>query len=72
MTNFRATEDGVRFVVCGNRDAEITVQLEESTQYVISFNREQHGLMETNRSGKLSIGVSLDEGTEVEVLIRKR
>ena len=72
MTNFAAREDGVSFTVCGNKDAEITVQLEEATQYVISFNGEQHGLMETNRSGKLSIGVSLDEGTAVDVEIRKR
>lgn len=72
VLNFTAAEEGIRFTVFGNKDAEITVQLEESAQYVISFNGEQHGLMETNRSGKLSIGVSLDEGTPVEVLIRKR
>ena len=72
VTDFAAREDGVSFTVWGNKDAEITVQLEESTQYVISYNGEQHGLMETNRGGKLSIGVSLDEGTPVKVQITRR
>lgn len=72
VENFAVKEDGISFQVAGYRDCEITVELEESTQYVISFNGEQHGLMETNRSGKLSIGVELEEGKDVEVSIVKR
>ena len=72
VTDFTVRENGVSFTVWGNKDAEITVQLEESTQYVITYNGDQHGLMETNRSGKLSIGVSLDEGVPVNVKITKR
>ena len=72
VENFAVMEDGASFKVCGYRDCEITVELEESTQYLITFNGEQHGLMETNRSGKLSIGLELEEGKEVEVVIKKR
>ena len=72
VTDFTVRENGVSFTVWGNKDAEITVQLEESTQYVITYNGDQHGLMETNRSGKLSIGVSLDEGVPANVKITKR
>ncbi len=72
VTDFAERENGVSFTVCGNKDAEITVQLAEQSQYVITFNGEQHGLMETGRSGKLSIGVALDEGTPVQVSIEKR
>ncbi len=72
VTDFQAGENGIRFTVWGNKDAEITVQMEENAQYVIRFNGEQHGLMETNRSGKLSLGVSLDEGMPVKVEITRR
>ena len=72
VTDFEAREDGLRFTVWGDKDAEITVQLQESAQYVIDFDGEQHGMMETNRSGKLSLGVSLDEGRPVRVEIIRR
>ena len=72
VTGFAAREDGVEFTVEGVKDAEITLELAEATQYVITFNGEQHGLMETNRSGKLSIGVVLDEGKPVRVKISER
>ena len=72
VNNLAAKENGVSFSVEGYRDCEITVELAESTQYVISYNGEQHGLMETNRSGKLSIGVELEEGSSVKVDIVKR
>lgn len=72
VENFAVKEDGITFTVEGYRDCEITVELEESTQYVISFDGEQHGLMETNRSGKLSMGLSLEEGKTVAVSIQKR
>ena len=72
VTDFQAGEDGIRFTVWGNKDAEITVLMEENAQYVIRFNGVQHGLMETNRSGKLSLGVSLDEGVPVKAEITRR
>ena len=72
VTGFAAREDGVEFTVEGVKDAEITLELAEATQYVVTFNGEQHGLMETNRSGKLSIGVVLDEGKPVRVKISER
>lgn len=72
VKNFMSREDGVEFTVEGTKDAEITVELAENTQYLITFNGEQHGFMETNRSGKLSIGVELDEGKPVQVKITER
>ena len=75
----KAVDKGVLFVPATGRgynsvhDTLKTLGLYDCAgQYVISYNGEQHGLMETNRGGKLSIGVSLDEGTPVKVQITRR
>lgn len=71
VTEFVETEDGVRFQVESGQDVQITLELEESTEYRIYVNGAQVGMMETNRSGKLSISVELD-GKAVAVKVVKR
>lgn len=70
VTEFVETEDGVRFQVESGQDVQITLELEESTEYRIYVNGAQVGMMETNRSGKLSISVELD-GKAVAVKVVK-
>jgi len=71
VTEFAETEDGVRFQVESGQDVQITLELEESTEYRIYVNGAQVGMMETNRSGKLSISVELDgEAAAVKVVKR--
>jgi len=71
VTEFAETEDGVRFQVESGQDVQITLELEESTEYGIYVNGTQVGMMETNRSGKLSISVEPD-GKAASVKVMKR
>ncbi|MCD8124480.1 MAG: endosialidase [Lachnospiraceae bacterium] len=68
---FAAREDGLSFRVESYRDCEITVELAESTQYLITYDGEQHGLLETNPPGNLSIGGELAVAHNVDGRITK-
>lgn len=64
-------EDGVQFVVNGTQDTQITVGLEENTEYHIALDKVDIGTMKTNMGGKLSISVELGEDAPVQVTIKK-
>lgn len=64
-------EDGIQFVVNGTQDTQITVGLEENTEYHIAFDKVDIGTMKTNMGGKLSISVELGEDAPVQVTIKK-
>lgn len=66
---FEVTEDGVSFTVEGAQDANITLGLEESTEYSIYVAGTKVSEMKTNLSGKLSISVELNEGAPVALRI---
>ena len=70
--HFRVTDEGVEFTVEGSKDAQITVQLENDTDYEIYVNDSAVGNMMTNMSGKLSVSVELEEGISVPVKAVKR
>ena len=69
---FKVTNAGVEFSVEGSQDAQITVQLEEDTDYEVYVNNVAAGNMKTNMSGKLSVSVELEEGVAVQVRAVKR
>lgn len=69
---FAVSDDGVEFEVEGDKDAQLTVQLAEDTEYEVFVNGAAAGGMRTNMSGKLSASVELNEGTPVKVKIRDR
>lgn len=71
VLNFTETEDGVTFVVEGAEDAQITVGLEEKTEYYVYINGENAGKMATNLGGKLNLSVELAGVGEVEVKVMK-
>ena len=71
VSHFKATEDGMEFEVEGNADAQITVEMEEDTEYTIEINGESTGTMRTNLGGKLSRSVELEPGKIVAVRIVK-
>lgn len=71
VTGFTETENGVIFTVEGDEDAQITVGLEEDTEYEVSVNDVNVGRMKTNLSGKLNISVELENAGEVKVQITK-
>ena len=71
VLNFQENSDGVSFVVEGDEDAQITVGLEDDTEYEVFINNESVGKMKTNLGGKLNMSVELAGAGEVKVKIIK-
>ena len=71
VLNFKEDENGVCFVVEGEEDAQITVGLQDDTEYEVLVNGESSGKMKTNMGGKLCVSVELAGVGEVSVKIVK-
>ncbi len=72
VEHFHVDDAKVEFLVEGSQDAQVTLQLEEDCEYEVFVDDAAVGGMKTNRSGKLVVGVELNEGTAVKVkVIRK-
>ena len=71
VTNMNATEAGVEFSVEGPEDAEITLGLQEATEYKILVDGSNVGQMKTNLGGKLTLSVELNPGQTVAVKVVK-
>lgn len=68
VTHFKEKEDGVSFEVEGPGDAQITVGLEENTDYHILVDGKNIGPMQTGVGGKLSFSVPLGNApSKVEI-----
>ena len=70
VTNFNAGEE-TSFVVEGNEDAQVTLELEAETEYKIAVNGNDIGTMKTNLGGKLMFSLELDENVQTNVNIKK-
>ena len=70
--HFSVNPDGVEFTVEGDRDAQITIQLEDDTEYEVYVDDVAVGGMKTNMSGKLVVSVELNEGAACRVKVVKR
>ena len=70
--HFRITAGEVEFTVEGKKDAQITIQMEDDTDYEVYVDGAAAGSMKTNMSGKLNISVELEEGKAVKVRAVKR
>jgi len=70
VNNFKANEGGVEFSVCGDEDAEITIELSENTDYTVNVAGRETS-MKTGISGKLSFSVNLAGEGEIKVVISK-
>lgn len=71
VNNFTATDKKISFTVEGDKDASITLGLEENVEYEITVAEESVGKMSTNLSGKLVLSVELEEGKAVKVDVVK-
>lgn len=71
VLDFNETEEGVTFTVEADEDAQITVGLEEDTEYSVTVDNTNIGRMKTNLSGKLSISIELANAGEIAVKIEK-
>ena len=72
VTDFDQTENTVAFTVEGPEDAQITLELEEETEYEISIDGKSAGTMKTNLGGKLSMSVELEGADKVAIKVEKR
>lgn len=70
VENLKATDSGVEFQVEGPEDAQVTVELEDETEYDIVIDGADAGKMKTNLGGKLSLSVELGEHP-VKVSVQK-
>lgn len=72
VREFAQTADAVCFVVEGDEDAQITLELAEETDYEITIDGESAGVMKTNLGGKLSISVELEGVDEVAIKVERK
>ena len=71
VTDFDQTENTVAFTVEGPEDAQITLELEEESEYEISIDGKSAGTMKTNLGGKLSMSVELEGAEKVAIKVEK-
>ncbi|MDO4304764.1 MAG: endosialidase [Bacillota bacterium] len=71
VLHFSENADGVSFEVEGDEDAQITLELEEDTEYEVFLAGKSIGKMKTNLGGKLNISVELAGVGEINVKITK-
>ena len=70
VSGLSVNEDVIRFFVEGNDNAQITLGLEEDTEYKVKVEDVIIGNMKTNISGKLSLSVELGR-RPVKVVVEK-
>lgn len=71
VLNFSETADGISFTAEGSEDAQITLGLEEDTEYEVLIDGNNIGKMKTNLGGKLNISVELEENKEVDIKVTR-
>lgn len=71
VLNLKASENAMSFQVEGPEDAQITLELEDETEYRVFVDDVNVGHMKTNLGGKLNLSVELTEETPVAVKIEK-
>ena len=71
VLDFTEKENGVEFVVEADEDAQITVGLDDDTQYEVFVDGKSMGSMTTGLGGKLSLSVELASAGEVPVRIER-
>ena len=71
VNHFAESQDGVSFEVEGAEDAQITIGLQDETEYEVFVNDESVGKMKTNLGGKLNVSVELSGAGEVKVAVKK-
>jgi hypothetical protein len=65
------SEKEISFFVCGNEDAQITLELEPEKEYKILIDDTNVGKMKTNLGGKLVLSVELSKDKQVQIKVIK-
>jgi hypothetical protein len=69
VLNFKEKENGVEFIVEGDADAQITVGLNDDTEYEVFIADKNMGKVKTGLGGKLSLSVELEAVGEIPVKV---
>lgn len=69
VSDFRETGSGVTFTVEGDEDAQITLGLDENSEYDIKVDGVSIGHMTTNMGGKLSFSVELEKAENLKISV---
>jgi len=69
VKNLSFTEEGIQFVVEGTGNPQITLGLEEDTEYKIMLDEVVIGTIKTNLGGKLVFSTDLENSGKVAVKI---
>ncbi len=72
VEKLHVTDHGCTCIVKGDKDAQLTIQLEDDTVYEVYVDGVSVGGMKTNMSGKLVVSVELGEGVAAEIRVEKR
>lgn len=72
VRNYTEKENGVEFAVEGDEDAQITIGLDDDTEYEVFVDGKSIGIMTTGLGGKLSLSVELENAGEVPVRVEAR
>lgn len=72
VEHFSVSDHGVEFMVESDKDSQLTIQLEDDTEYEVFVDGAAVGSMVTNMSGKLSVSVELNEGISASVKVVRR
>lgn len=72
VENFKASGNEISFTVSGERDAQVTLELEADSEYVVYMDGADVGNMKTNLSGKLSVSAELAPDKCVEIKVEKK
>lgn len=71
VSHFSETDEGITCSLEGYKASQVTVQLEEDTDYKIYEDGVVTGEITTNMSGKLGINIDLEDEKPVELKILK-
>ncbi len=71
VEGLKCKDNVVSFSVEGNGNTQITLGLEDDTEYKVSVDKTDMGKMATNMGGKLVIAVDLVPGKPQEVVIER-
>lgn len=71
VTDFRATAEKIMFTVEGDRDAQLTLELEPEQEYKVYVDDVYDGKVTTNLGGKLILSAPLEEKNKTVVIIEK-
>ena len=72
VSHFSVDDAAVEFSVEGDKDAQVTIQLEDDCEYEVFVDGAAVGGMKTNLSGKLVVSVELNQGAAARIRVVKR